>query len=127
MQDETVGCLRRRVVLVTQEVPGFPVALVLVVRIAGSDADRHPAGGDSGRDDVPDVSWDDINREDVKVGWQVTPDGNVTHVADINPLLAIALSIHTRFAHGRFNLHADEVPAQFDGNVVRGTVSPWFG
>jgi hypothetical protein len=61
-----------RAVSIAQQMPGFAVAVVPIAFVVGADLDGDSLESDCGRDDVPDVSWDEVKSEEVEFGLLVT-------------------------------------------------------
>jgi len=107
-----------------EEVPGFAVVLVLVEAVAGADSDGVLAGGNLGRDDVPDISGNAVEGEIVEVGWLVAVVGAVGVVKAGDEVAGLQV---TRLKVSGLDLDADEVAVGVEDNVVGDTVSYGLG
>ena len=109
---------------VVEQVPGFAVVFPLGLFVAGADSDGVFAGGDLGRDYVPDIFGDAVDGQVVKVGRLVAAVGAV-HVEEagyeVSGLQVAGLE------ERRFDLDADEARAQIEDYVVLGGVAQRLG
>jgi hypothetical protein len=109
---------------VVQQIPGFSIVLPLVLFVARTDADGLFAGGDSPRDDVPDIFRNAINGEVVEVRLlvAVVEAAGVDKASDEVAGLQIA-----GLEDSGFHLHANKPSPKIDHDVVLGGVAYRLG
>jgi len=101
-----------------EEVPGFFVGGILLVRATGREQEVAAEDGDDfGGEDVPDVFWDHVDSEEVHL---------MAGVVVVSGLDGDDVSVELA-GDGGFDLDAEEVAAALDGAVVAGGISPRFG
>jgi len=109
---------------VVEQMPRFSVVLPLVLFVARADADRLFAPGDSPRDDVPDISRNEVHGEVVEVRLLVALVGaaRVDQAGDEVARLQVA-----GLEDSGFHLHANKPSPKIDHDVVLGGLAYGLG
>ena len=123
------GGIPRSPLFPPQQVPSFPVALVLMSLPMGPQVDGPlERGRDARWKDVPDIFWRDVNGKKVYLRSRVVP-ATIVSAGGANVSEAIGMLMD-----GALDLNPQELPPVFNPDVVAlgvapgpGNVQPMFG